>query len=218
MSSLDPSEEWRELSERYRQMSDEEIAVIARKSSDLTDVAQQALAGEVRHRGLKIEPEVEEPEPDPEPGPLGSDDPYAEERKLIELFSVWSQRDAFRVQLLLEQADIPVFFGPEKARSADRISSNFANGVSVKIMAVGVPWAREALMHYEPLDEPIPAPEDNVENEAPVRCPKCLSTEIVFLELEPEERSVADESSAKFRWTCDSCGNTWEDDGIAKNK
>ena len=56
MEGLDPAAEWLRLSERYRQMSDNELLAIARHNSDLTDVAQQALAQEVSQRRLKLQP------------------------------------------------------------------------------------------------------------------------------------------------------------------
>ena len=30
--------------------------------------------------------------------------------------------------------------------------------------------------------------------------------------------STAEDSSAPFEWTCDSCGHQWEDDGITKEE
>jgi hypothetical protein len=57
MDALDPVAEWRRLSELYRRMSDNELLVLARQSSELTDTAQQALAQEVSQRGLKLQPE-----------------------------------------------------------------------------------------------------------------------------------------------------------------
>ena len=57
MTDLDPAGEWRELSERYRGMSDEELVVLARQSPELTDIAQQALTQEISYRKLKLPPE-----------------------------------------------------------------------------------------------------------------------------------------------------------------
>ena len=57
MDTLDPVAEWRRLSELYRRMSDNELLVLARQSSELTDTAQQAVAHEVSQRGLKLQPE-----------------------------------------------------------------------------------------------------------------------------------------------------------------
>ena len=54
---IDPVEEWRRLTEHYRQMSDVQLQELALDFADLTEMAQQSLRGELQHRGL--------PQPDP---------------------------------------------------------------------------------------------------------------------------------------------------------
>jgi DNA-directed RNA polymerase subunit M/transcription elongation factor TFIIS len=230
MEALDPAEEWRYISERYRQMSDEELLALAPQSSELTHVAQQALAVEMSRRGLKLQPEEPAlpPEPEPDPDSPYADSPYAKDRELVEIRTVWSLSDALQLQSLLDGAGIPFFMGPEKATSAGAVTSNFANGVSVKIMSVGVPWARQAMMHYTPENEPAPTPQEEL-SEPVVRCPKCHSEEVVFDgligdgqindgqisdDLDGEPRAASGNSQPKFGWTCDSCGHRWKDDGI----
>ncbi len=217
MEALDPAEEWRYLAERYHQMSDEELLVLARQSSELTGVAQQALASEMSRRGLKLQPE--EPAVPPQPA-TQLDSSYDEDRELVEIRTVWSLPDARQLQTLLDGAGIPFLMGPEKATSADAVTSNFANGVSVKIMSVGVPWTYQLLRDYTPENEPAPKPEEEL-SEFPVRCPKCHSEEVIFDGLisdgqigEPE--TATDNSQPKFEWTCDSCGHRWKDDGIVE--
>jgi hypothetical protein len=119
MEGLDPAAEWLRLSERYRQMSDSELLVLARHNSDLTDVAQQALAHEISQRRLKLQPEEPRTPPNPEP-PSDSSSFYAEDRELVELCIVWSLSDALQLQTLLDRAGIPFFMGPEKATGETR--------------------------------------------------------------------------------------------------
>jgi DNA-directed RNA polymerase subunit M/transcription elongation factor TFIIS len=242
MDALDPAGEFLRLSERYRQMTDEELLLLIPQSSELTPFAQQALANEVRSRGLK--PEVADEKPaspsrfktraafveqeapktcdSADCDSPAADSPcdqhlYDEDRKLVELCTVWSVRDALKVQSILDVAGIPFFMGPEKATGVDAVTSNFANGVSVQIMQIGMPWARLGMQHYEPEDDPVP-PQEVVE-ELPVRCPKCHSEEVVFEGLAEELASVTDDkASEKYQWTCDSCGYQWEDDGVAKEE
>jgi DNA-directed RNA polymerase subunit M/transcription elongation factor TFIIS len=244
MDTFDPAAgEFLRISERYRQMSDGELLVLIPQSSELTPFAQQALANEVRSRGLKAEVEDEGPsapspfKPPPAliehespklrdsagsdfPDPDSSDDPdsYQEDRKLVELCTVWSVRDAAKVQTILDEAGIPFFMGPEKATGVDRVTSNFAKGVGVQIMQIGLPWARPAMRHYEPEDDAIPKEKNQELDELPVRCPKCHSTEVVFEGLTSAPAIATDESSQKYKWTCDSCGHQWEDDGVAKEE
>ncbi len=144
-------------------------------------------------------------------------DSYEEDRKLVELCTVWSVRDALQVQRILDVAGIPFFMGPEKATGVDGVTSNFANGVGVQIMLIGLPWARRAMQHYEPEDDPTPKEKKEVD-ELTVRCPNCHSAEVVFEGRALEPGKAMDESSREFKWTCDSCGHQWEDDGVAKEE
>ncbi|MBI3476067.1 MAG: hypothetical protein HY010_10065 [Acidobacteria bacterium] len=216
MPNPDPAGEWRELSERYRQMSDEELLVLARESSELTDIAQQALTQEISYRKLSIPapavPVRSIPKTDP-------DSPYAKDRELVEISTVWSSADAMRLQAVLDGAGIPFYIGPELATGVEEVTSDFSKGLGVKIMSIGRPWARQAMKNYFPVDEPPSEKEqEDQEEEHPVRCPKCHSTEVVFGELIDE---LADQppvqpgaTPSDFEWTCDSCGHKWVDDGI----
>jgi DNA-directed RNA polymerase subunit M/transcription elongation factor TFIIS len=211
MATLDSATEWRRLSELYRRMADGELLALARKQSELTDVAQGALANEMSFRKLKLEPEVPSAPPSP---PREVDPVYDEDRRLVEILTVWSVADALQVQQLLDTAGIPFFMGSEKATGVNAVTSNFGDGVGVQIMNIGVPWARQALMNYEPANEPRPKQEEEEPEEILIRCPKCHSTEVVFEDLIGEESKEEKDSPQEFEWTCDACGHRWTDDGI----
>lgn len=233
MNTFDPGGgEFLRMSERYRQMSDEELLILVPQSSELTPFAQQALANEIRSRGLKIDVEEKPRARSPfRPPPAffehespklrdsagydfpNADSPYDEDRQLVELCTVWSARDALKLQAILDESGIPFFMGPEKAATADKVTSNFANGVGVQIMRIGMPWAMPVMQHYEPEDAPIPK-EDEAPEELVIHCPKCHSDEVVFEGRTSAPANARDESSQKFEWTCDSCGHHWEDDGV----
>jgi DNA-directed RNA polymerase subunit M/transcription elongation factor TFIIS len=237
MDTHDPAGEYLRISERYGQMSDEELLVLAPQSSELTPMAQQALASEVRSRGLKIEvqnagpsrpSQFRRPQFRPPPAAIepasstvdsdGSDSlvasPYDEERKLVDLCTVWSVRDALKVQNILDAAGIPFFMGPDKAAGVDLVTSNFADGIVVQIMKIGMPWAAPGMVHYRAEDEP-PHEVEGEQGELVVRCPKCNSEEVVFEGGTDTLIVGRDDSSQKYRWSCDSCGHQWEDEGIA---
>jgi DNA-directed RNA polymerase subunit M/transcription elongation factor TFIIS len=256
MDTFDPAGEFLRIAERYRRMSDEELQVLMPQSSNLTPFAQQALANEVRQRGLQSEVEVKNDKRSPskasqfkppqtffghEPpkfrdradydfsspdkssneSPSEEDayegDPYEEDRKLVDLCTVWSLRDALKVQRILDVAGIPFFMGKEKATGVDEVTSNFVNGVVVQIMQIGMPWARQPMQYYDPEDDPAPK-EKADPGELTVRCPNCHSTEVVFEGRTPEPGKAADEVSHQYKWTCDTCGHQWEDDGLAKEE
>lgn len=219
METLDPAGEFLRISEHYRRMSDSELLVLAQQRSALTDLAQQALASEFSHRGMEIpvEEATAPPEREPASHSTEADDPYAEDRALVELCKVWSLPDAMQVQWLLDRAGIPFFIGPEKATGVNEGTLNFADGVSVSVMRVGLPWAAQALRDYRPADErpPKQAPELA---DLPLCCPECHSPEVIFEGLTPETANPAQQRSPKYQWTCDSCGHQWEDDGVAKEE
>jgi hypothetical protein len=41
---------------------------------------------------------------------------------------------------------------------------------------------------------------------------------VAFEGLNPRPRNTLDLASAKYEWTCDSCGHRWQDDGILGRK
>lgn len=222
MSTLDSPGELLRLSEHYRRMTDEELIALARDSSELTDLAQHTLAMEISQRRLKVPPAekvnprgVVKPPAPPAEEDEEHEDPYAEDRELFEICKVGSLRDALQVQRLLDSASIPFFIGPQNATGVDAGTMNFSNGLSVKIMRIGWPWAWEVMQHYEPKDAP-PEPKLEELGEGVIRCPRCRSTEAVFERL---IRNRADpKSPPKFEWTCSSCGHQWEDEGVLVDK
>ena len=232
MHAADAAGDYLRLVERYRQMKEPELLELLRQSDGLTDLARQALEAEVHHRRLKLEPEPDElPPPIPElpHRASASDSSYEEERELVDLRMVWSLRDALQLQTLLDRAGIPFFMGPEKATGVAEVTSNFTQGVIVKVMRIGLPWTIEPMRSYFPEDEP-PEEAAAVLDELPVRCPKCQSTEVVFNRLitDPAPNDEAEFPPAstasdplpspvpKFDWICDACGYQWQDEGIAE--
>ncbi len=247
--------EFLRLAERYRRMSDGELLVLIPQISELTPMAQEALANEIQSRGLKAETENEEtsatsrfkasqfktPHFEPSPAFLEHESPkfgdsadydssglaaseeekeedeYDEDRKLVALCTVWSERDALKLQTILDGAGIPFFMGKEKATGVDRVTSNFSVGISVQIMQIGMPWAMTAMQHYEPEDNPTPKEIAELDDLS-VRCPKCQSSEVIFEGRTSGLTDAKDESSQKFEWSCDSCGHHWVDDGVEKEE
>ncbi len=215
MALSDAAAEWLRLTAHYRRMSDGELLALARNPDALTEAAQQVLNAEFSARRLELPP-PEEPAlpPEPEPDP---DSPYAEDRELVELCKVWSLPDALQLQWLLDRSGIPFYLGDEKVTGVDKLTSNFASGVSVKVMRVGYPWAFQAMRDYQPANEPPSAEEEKGElPEVPVTCPKCCSADVVFERLCPPPSTEEEEPDSNFEWTCDSCGYQWEDKGILK--
>jgi DNA-directed RNA polymerase subunit M/transcription elongation factor TFIIS len=212
MEAFGPASESLRLSEHYRQLTDDELIAIAQDTSDLTEMAQQALETQIFQRKLTI-PTLQPPTASlpPDTGDDQTEDPYAEDRQIVQVAIVWSLSDALKLQALLDEAEIPFFMGEEKATRAEQVTSNFRNGVPVGVMQIGVPWARQALQHYEPADEPV-TPEEQNDEDVAVHCPKCHSEDVVFERLVDGPGGAQD--SPKYAWSCASCGNRWEDEGV----
>jgi hypothetical protein len=212
MDAVDRVEQWRQVSEHYRSLTDDELIAIARQKAELTDVAQQALDAEISYRKLEIPPEEPEEEPEvpvlPEPEP---DSPYEAERELVEIETVYSLRDALQLQSLLMADGIPYYMGDEKATSAEAVKSNFAKGVAVRIMRIGLPFATRARIHYHPQDSPEPE-EKEPDDAEPIFCPKCRSEAVVLEGTQPDATQTR--TGTKFKWRCEACGKRWEDDGV----
>ena len=215
MQTLDPAGEWLRLAEHYRQLDDDALIGLARQTSGLTDTAQQVLAQEIATRQLKIAPEEPTSALRPSWKPDSDSDtesPYAEDRELVNFWTVWSRRDAFKLQRLLDVAGIPFFMGPENATDVEAVTSNFASGLTVRIMQVGWPWASRAMRDYYPEDVP---PTEQVDESVTfaVHCPKCRSEEVVFETPDQGPETPDPKTPSSFHWTCDSCGHQWENDG-----
>jgi DNA-directed RNA polymerase subunit M/transcription elongation factor TFIIS len=220
MEAFGPASESLRLSERYRSLTDDELLAIADDTSDLTELAQQALVSEISQRKLNLPAKVSMPAPYLEPREADCDgpytrDPYEEDRKLVQIATVWSLRDAAQLQMLLDHAGIPFFVGDEKTTRAEDVTSNFRDGVPVAVMQIGLASAQQALEHYEPSDEPPTQDQSSAEDLA-VHCPKCHSEDVIFEHL---AGSASSQDGQKFDWTCASCGHQWEDDGVeTKNR
>jgi DNA-directed RNA polymerase subunit M/transcription elongation factor TFIIS len=211
MNDFDPNRQWRQLSETYAAMADEELQAVAEEAYELTDIARQALQAEITRRALPVElrkePEgAEDPEPPPEGAAVNPAD-----LDLVELFRVWDSEEATQVKERLDAAGIPSYLGPELVDDIRQLHASFERGVGVKVRDVDEQRATAALASYSRTLQPDAAAD---EEDYAVRCPKCHSTEIVFqkLDLDPETSSAFD---SKFNWSCDACGYQWKDDGVA---
>lgn len=225
MATPGSAEESLRLAEHYRGLCDEELIALAQQKDRLTQQAQQALEMEIFSRKLTFPPtQPKAPKLPAPPNPSEDDDsyseetpqeddPYSEDRKLLEIRKVWSEADARRLQYVLDLAGLPFYMGRENATSVDDMTSKFEEGIPVKVMRIGLPWAYDAMWrNYFPQDE-RPEPKYEDAGDVAIQCPRCRSTEVVFHQL--IERAGP---GRKYRWTCASCGREWEDDGVETKK
>jgi hypothetical protein len=220
MSHLDPAAEYRQLREVYEQMADEELAALADEAYELTDTARQTLAGEISRRRLEIR--LRSSPSDPAEARRGSGfaaevgsprDFDPSDLELTVLRRTWDLQEARTAKEILDEARIPSYLGDDNLECAADVRT-FEGGVDLKVRAEDALQAMHTLAVYWP-DSPDSADQRRDEEcaEYVVRCPRCGSADIVFLE---RDGALTGNSAfnAKFRWTCDPCGHVWEDDGI----
>lgn len=223
MQNLD--QEWRELQERYEQMSDEELQLLANEAYELTDMAKELLQGEITRRGLKMKLLTEPPATGDVMPPIEDEDFDPENLDLVSGGQVWDMDDARRLKTICNDAGVPSLFGPSNEEDVEAIAPLFdaskakgqQRGYEVGI-EVKTPRAYQqrffAALRYADAQSP-PADADKFEADYVAQCPKCHSPEIV---LEGLDGAVPDPNDAAFKWHCDACGHTWSDDGVEKEQ
>ena len=219
MNDFDPNREWRQLSETYAAMTDDELQAVADEAYELTDVARQALQTEITRRGLPVELQKEaQAEEDPAPASEGNAANPAD-MDLVELQRVWDMDEATDIKRRLDAGGVPSYLGPDLVDDVRLLQASFERGLAVKVRDFDEQRAMGVLANSypspqsdDPPDEADTADEAN-DAEYAVRCPKCRSTEIVFqnLDLDPETKSAFE---SKFNWSCEACGYQWKDDGL----
>ncbi len=215
MATLDPATEWRRLSELYGRMADGELLALARKQSELTDVAHDALANEMWFRKLKLEAE----EPAVHAKPSRELDPaYEEDRQLVQICTVWSLADALQVQQLLDRAGIPFFMGKEMATDVERGDLQFrgggCRGNHADRSALGAAGA--AVLRAAERTEGGASRGSLARFRCTAR--SADSSEVVFDHLIGERPKTAKDSPQLFEWACDACGYRWKDDGVLRGE
>lgn len=213
MNDFDPNREWRQLSEEYAAMTEDELQAVADDAYELTDIARQVLQAELSRRGLPIELRKQaQPAADPAPAPENAAISPAD-MNLVELFRVWDIEEARQVKEHLDAASVPSYLGPDLVDDIRLLHTSFERGVAVNVRDFDEQRAMAALARYSRTPKDDAKTEEPEDEEYAAHCPRCHSTEIVFQSLDPDlaTKSAFD---SKFNWSCDACGYQWKDDGI----
>jgi len=233
------AQEWRRLQELYAGMGEEELQAVADEGYDLTDVAKQAINAEISRRNLKVvvrlappEPEIPEGNPDFDPANLD----------LKVAVDAENREQAGWVKKTLNDAGVPCYFGPDLLENIEALKFSADHPVAVRVLTNDYDRVRWVLRDFR---SQFPSQDDKEEfPELTVHCPRCNSTEVVFLGFDSggrpqdgdgedpedtEELADAEDAEdipdaerfeppapgAKYNWSCDACGHQWEDDGMA---
>jgi hypothetical protein len=200
---MDGIEESRRLQELYAHLTDDELLALSDDGDELTDVAKLALQSEILGRGLH--PQMKQAQAAPAT-PERNDDFDPSDLDLVVAQRVYDQNSAREAKLILNNARIPSYLGPENFEDVGEFQSSFEKGVDLKVRAVDRPYAMQALSQM-----PATAPEEQKAYLAV--CPQCHSPEIVLESLDSAGNANS-APDAEYQWSCDACGFQWRDDGI----
>jgi DNA-directed RNA polymerase subunit M/transcription elongation factor TFIIS len=214
MKKLDQQEQWHQLTDTYRQMTEEELCQVAADAFDLVPIAREALQAVISEKGLKVQPALAPPAPQPTASdgdgfiddPGDSEDPDYE---LVCVCTVQSESEAKQLKALLDANFIASCLGPENIVDLEHFKGSFDGGVELKVHALNSRRASNVLDLYAPEQGEEDPDEDK---EYAVLCPKCHSQEVFLRDDGPQAEATAAE--VKFKWQCDGCGHQWEDEGI----
>jgi hypothetical protein len=206
----DPMEEWRRLTELYREMYDGELIALAAEPEDLTETARRVLSDEMKKRGLDDPRAPKKPPPTPDraqaskwafgaeetdPEDAGGDgEPAHEYTWKTELCEVNSREEAWQVWEVLRRAGIESWVrGP-----GSRFGWNLFKP-QVLVAADRLEEAQEVAARPIPQDVIDESKVDIPEYELP-RCPRCGAEDPLLESVEPVNE-----------WSCESCGNQWSE-------
>ena len=187
------------LRELYRAMSDEELELIARGESELTEDAREILRNELNRRQLEVDFDTD----------VGAA-PGWEELVVVKQFR--DLPEALLAKGSLESAGIECFLGDDNMIRMDWFISNLVGGAKLCVRP------EDADAAVELLEQPVPEDFDveGVGRYEQPTCPHCHSVDISYEGL---NKPVAYTSAwigvpipiPRKRWKCASCGSTWKD-------
>jgi hypothetical protein len=191
--------QYQELMTLYSSYGDEELLALARGMSDLTEMAQQALRGEISRRGLKATSSPERAEPR-----VLSEDDLADLRAFAALapaecvFEYEDGQGASAASLALQEAGIQSIVLREDGSRMD------VRGTRVVVAPEDAEEA--AMVLSQPLAERFRREvEEAVPEEFDVpQCPKCGGNETLLEAVDPANQ-----------WHCDDCGHDWLEEDVS---
>jgi hypothetical protein len=211
-----PIDEWRRLSEHYREMGDEELYELEADFSGLTETAQQVLRDEMKTRKLevprKVEAEASAPLAAARRWELVSEAPEAVE-DAEEAEDEGGGPHEFTWKTVLCECDQPIEAWQLRAVLRRAGIDSWVEGrrrdlvyPRVLVAADQLEQAREIAAQPIPqeiIDEFNEPPEEY----APPVCPQCGAADPVLEGVDPVNS-----------WLCESCGEQWTDPPVAPSE
>ena len=207
-SYLDEQREKRRLAANYAGMTDGELQRLARSAESLTELAWDALEGELDRRHLEL-PREAAPEPRQQ----------MEMRELVTIRQFRDLPEALLAKGSLESAGIECFLADENLVRLDWFISSFIGDIKLNVRAADVENACQIL--DEPILEGLYVQGVGLYEQP--RCPKCQSLDVNFQEL---DHPIAYMSAflrvpmpvQRPAWRCHGCDAEWADDGSESSR
>jgi hypothetical protein len=198
-------QERRRLEQNYSSLSDDELLRLAQNPESLTEIAWDALEGELDRRRLEYSDEG------PDRGR-----PVMELRELATVRQFRDLPEALLAKGCLESAGIECFLADENLVRLDWFISNFIGGIKLKVRPADAETARKIL--EEPILEGLYVHGVGLYEQP--RCPYCESLDVNFQEL---DKPIAYMSAflhlpiplQRPAWRCHACAAEWQDDSPA---
>jgi hypothetical protein len=210
------AQDWQELAERYREMSDGELEELAFDFADLTETAQQVLRSELSKRRLELPPTGAEsptnsdrpavPQWDrpaiPEPDDIESNADGGNEEDDLPREFTWKtllcecedREQAWQISEVLRRAGIESWI----EQPGSRYAMDFGNP-RVVVAADQLEEARRIAAQPIP-QEIVELSKMDVPDFEPPVCPACGAGDPVLEGADPVNT-----------WRCEACGNQWSD-------
>jgi hypothetical protein len=193
--------QYQELVALYGSYGDDELVRLGRGMGDLTQMAQEALKGELTRRGLKIAPAGA-----PVETRVLTDEDMSDMRAYAEVaptectFDFEDERAASAAYYALTGEGIEAIV--VSAVSAN--SSRFGNR-GPRVVVTPKDAERAAAILSEPSTDKLTAEtEETAEEFALPRCPACGGEETLLESVDPVNQ-----------WRCDDCGHTWLEETVS---
>jgi hypothetical protein len=193
--------QYQELVTLYGSYGDDELIRLGRGIGDLTEMAQEALKGELTRRGLKIASAAQQAE-----GRVLTDEDlqdmraYAESAPAECIFDFEDERAASAAYYALTAQGIDaIVVSPGGAKSDDR---------GPRVVVTPKDAERAAAILSQPSTDELKAEtEETPEEFALPRCPACGGEETLLESVDPVNQ-----------WRCDDCGHTWLEETVSSMK
>jgi len=191
--------QYQELVTLYGSYGDEELVALGRGMADLTEMAQEALKGELARRGLKIAPAAARVET----RVLSEDDladmrTYAESAPAECIFDFESERAVTAAYYALAAEGIEAIVVSGGGRPDKR---------GPRVVVTPKDAERAAAILAQPSAEELKAETEEAFSgfELP-RCPACGKAETLLESVDPVNQ-----------WRCDNCDHTWLEESISSS-